>query len=287
MDKFNKMTIAIMAILDNIDESVDFLENDMKDIQDKLEEYLVEALFLFDISKGRFKSNQKYNSIIARIGREMNKILHKEGYRGSIDQYLNELDDVEDANVRLQKTFNELEVELSTLSPAKKFVFDQSEYYLKGTGLQEGFIQPVKYLLMQQVTSGASVMESKKVLHRWTKGELTDGKETMGRQTPNLQRYSTQIARDTAYQYQGVINQIIQEEFDLESFIYVGNLIKDSRPLCVHLVDLDRPIKFDELPPLLKKYPEGQIKGTTKENFIVYRGGYNCRHTVTPVSSNF
>lgn len=277
------MIADTILILSLIDDSIDFMETDMVDVQKKLEEYLIESLLLFEITKGKFVSGQKYSDEINKIEKGMNKILEGKKYTGAIEQYLNELDDIQDANVKLQKKYNDLEVEVSKLSPARKFVYEQANHYLTGKGLDEQYVQPIKYLLMQQVTSGASITESKKMIHKWATGELTDGELTMGRQTPNLQKYSTQIARDTSFQFNGVINQIIAEEYDLDKFIYVGNLVKDSRPLCKHLVDLDRPIDFDELPPLIKKYPTGLYKGTTKDNFVVYRGGYNCRHTVVPI----
>jgi hypothetical protein len=194
------------------------------------------------------------------------------------------LGDIEQSNINLQKDYNGIKVEASKLSPARKYVYAQTEHYLLHDGLQEQFVQPIKFLLMQQVVSGSSVQDSKQLLKKWADGDLTKGDETtMGRQTPNLTTYSTQLARDTAFQYNGTINQIIADVYGLDHFIYVGNLVKDSRPLCKHLVDEDRPIAFDELPPLIKEYPTGLIPGTDKDNFVVYRGGYNCRHTVTPI----
>jgi hypothetical protein len=80
---------------------------------------------------------------------------------------------------------------------------------------------------------------------------------------------------------------------------YVGGLLKDSRGQCTHWVrDLKGFIAWDKLDEeirlaykneKLKKVDDGihrwggMIKGTTKENFVVRRGGWNCTHTAIPV----
>jgi hypothetical protein len=132
---------------------------------------------------------------------------------------------------------------------------------------------------MQHVTTGISIKDSQRILNNWNKGE------TVGNVRPviNLQRYATQIARDSSYQYHGAINEVIAQEYKLDSFIYTGDLIRDSRPLCQHLVRLRRTIKLDEMPALIKKYPQGLYPNTSKKNFIQLRGGYNCRHSAFAV----
>lgn len=256
-----------------------------EETQKKVLEVLKEALFRFENKDGKFIRSQYYKRQIAQIETQVRDILGSRTYTRPIAEYLNAFTTIEARNIAMQRSVNDLEVAVNKLAPARKTVFEQAQYYLNGAGLADAYIQPAKYLLMQQVTSGMSITDSQKLLEKWDRGELTDGKLTAGRQTPNLQRYATQLSRDMMYQFNGTVNDIIRTEYELEAFIYTGDIIKDSRPLCKHLVGLDREIRFDELLKLLSQYPQGVIPGTDKSNFLVYRGGYSCRHGAMPVKN--
>lgn len=279
----NQLKNELIELINFIDKSLTKLEQSLVSVQDEMTIMLQEQAVKFEITGGKYVRKQKIAARINTIEKKLNEILTSEKYTKSIVEYLDTFKTIEERNVAMQKTFNQVKVDTEQLSPARKFVLEQTEYYLQGAGLNENYVQPAKYLMMQQVTSGASIEDSKKMIDLWGKGKLSDGDSTMGRETPSLNQYGTQMARDTSYQYNGVVNKIIRDVYKLDGFIYVGNKVKHSRPLCVHLVDENREIMFSELPELLIKYPEGVIPGTTQDNFIVYRGGYGCRHLAMAV----
>lgn len=198
-------------------------------------------------------------------------------YRPSIKEYLSTYSTIEETTIALNKSYNQLVIEKSLLTPARRSIYNQAEYYLT-EGLADAYIQPAKYLLMQQVSTGVTIKDAERVLRNWNDGELTSGKLASGRQTPNLQKYARQISVDSIHQYNGTIQQVIKDEFQLTKGVYVGDIIKDSRPFCKHMVGMKRKIEIDEIPDLIKRFPDGIIPGTTKKNFSVYRGGYGCRH---------
>jgi hypothetical protein len=106
--------------------------------------------------------------------------------------------------------------------------------------------------------------------------------------TPELNglysRYVKQISRDALGQFDGQINAIIAEEFGLDAFRYVGSLIDDSRPQCVRWVG-KRILEKSEMPEQIawaNNNGSGMIPGTNPDNFLVFRGGYNCRHRAIP-----
>lgn len=100
-----------------------------------------------------------------------------------------------------------------------------------------------------------------------------------------MQAYAGHIASDSLFQYNGTIQKIIADEYSLTKGLYIGDIIKDSRPACKYLVGLKRKIDITEIPDVLIKYPDGIIEGTTMKNFPVYRCGWRCRHTWMPVKS--
>lgn len=279
MSELNKE--QLLKELDKLHELIDGSINSVTDAAVESQQLVYEAVIdlvnRFEITDGRYVVNQNLAARMAALQKKMESILG-DVYLPSIREYLSSYRTIEQTNISLQKSYNDLKVDVELLSPARKTIYNQAKYYLT-EGLADAYIQPAKYLLMQHVTTGMSIKDSQRILSKWNDGE------TVGTVKPaiNLQRYATQISRDSAYQYNGTINEIIAKEYELDAFIYTGDVIRDSRPLCRHLVGLRRTIKLEEMPPLIKKYPQGLYPDTTKENFLNVRGGYNCRHSAMAV----
>jgi len=71
---------------------------------------------------------------------------------------------------------------------------------------------------------------------------------------------------------------------------YVGSLITTSREFCIHLVG-KRYVHESEITGIINGKIDGEkvslaglIPDTTKDNFPILRGGYNCRHQMLAVS---
>lgn len=266
---------------DGIDSTIDGVNDAATKAQQLIYEYLLKEINNFEVTDGRFVVGQDYTKRLAIITKKINAII-SDIYNPSIKDYLGHYSTVDDITLALHKSYNELVIDKQKLTPARRIVYDQAEYFLTD-GLADAYIQPAKYLLMQQVTTGITLKDAQGVLKQWNEGNLVSGKLTSGRQVHRLQAYSTQVARDSLFQYSGTIQNIISKEYQLDKFVYVGDVIKDSRPFCKHLVGLRRKIELTEIPPLVEKYPDGLYPNTTKKNFYQVRGGYNCRHVAMPV----
>lgn len=255
--------------------SIDLVTDAARKAQEKVYEAILELINQFEITDGRFVTNQALSRRIMVLERKIKAILG-DIYSPSILDYLPIYRTAEERNIALQEAYNGISVPQSLIGPARKTLYEQASWYLQ-EGLADAYIQPAKYLVMQQVTRGMSLKDTKKVLQKWHEGELPQALNN-GRQTPNLQKYATQVSRDTLYQYYGAVNELIATEYELTSFVYTGDVIEDSRPLCRHLVSLRRKIALDEMGKLLKQYPQGLYPGTNERNFLQLRGGYSCRH---------
>lgn len=123
------------------------------------------------------------------------------------------------------------------------------------------------------------------------------------------QRYIGQTVRDSLSQYQGAMNNRIATVYGFKRWLYVGNTIETTRPICAHLRDdLGGEFTDEQLKKALQEYcPNGEpsdskitystvsgkkytkkkgsgmIKGTTFDNFPQVRGGYGCRHECIPI----
>lgn len=271
----NKLSNIVLFI----DEHVDKLALVSDKLQNKVHTLLKKRIREFEINDDNFAPTQDFSKKLLKIGQEINEEIFGREYTNSIKNFLTSFDDIADMTIELHKSYNELEVRLNDLTSARKFIYEQAKYSLT-TGIEYEYIQPVQHLLMQQITSSASITDSIKMLDEWNDGKL---RPVTGEHIPSLSRYTTQIARDTAYSMNRTINAVIANKYDLNAFIYVGDIIKDSRPICVHLVNLNRDILLSEMTDIIRDYPGGLYPGTAKYNFLNFVGGYNCRHMAMSV----
>lgn len=295
LDKLNK---ALKGLTDGIDLQIEGVNVASTSAQAKIYEAILKSINNFELSDGRYVVNQDYGKRIMLIEKKMYSILG-DIYTPSIAQYLNHYATIEDTNIALQKSYNDLEVAKNLLSPARKSIYDQTENALIA-GIAPSYVQPVKYLLMQQVTQGMTIKDSLIALKHWDAGTLTRGMLATNTDIPNLQKYAGQIASDSAYAFNGAINNLIADKYNLDHGIYVGDVIEDTRPSCAYLCSLNRKISIHEIGALLagkipsdavkfekgRPFLSGLIPGTNEKNFPTLRMGYKCRHIWMPVKGN-
>lgn len=279
---YNKASEELQGLLAYMDAHIGDVTDISTNLQERIFKVIYNELLLFDTLQGRITAGPDFKKRILLIEQRIYDVLGQNNYADVIDKFTLSFQTIEDMNIALQRDINDLTVAVSKISPIRKLVYEQTKDALT-SALAPAYIEPAKMLLMQQATSGAGIQDSIALLEKWNAGELASGKLTQGTPTPNLQQYNTQVARDSAYGLHRNFNNIVKDTYGLTSFIYVGNIIKDSRPLCKHLVGLQRPIKLSELPKLLKAFPEGLYPDTTKDNFLNVCGGYSCRHQALAV----
>lgn len=143
-------------------------------------------------------------------------------------------------------------------------------------------LQPIRQAISYNIRAGASTRQTI---------EFLDGLllKKPGQEYAKMARYTTQIVTDAVLGYEGAIYQRFAEEYGITEWGYVGSLINDSRPFCVHVINnMKGRIKASELDKLLvtflsdKNKRQGMKPGTNSKNFAQNRGGYRCRHRAFP-----
>lgn len=271
----------LQSMTENMETSTDDVHKAAEKAQEAIYVMLKDKLTTFDIVNGRFVPNQPLFKRIQAIEREMYSILG-EFYDPAIVDYLKSYDFVDETNKTLHAGYNDIKIVPDDIKNIRQTVYRQAEFYLTDA-VAEAYVQPAKFLLMQTVTNGRTIKQAQSMLKNWNEGQLVTGKLASSVPAPRLQAYAVQVATDSLFQYSGTLQDNIAQKYDLKRFIYIGDIIRDSRPACRHFVSLRRKIDIDEVPPVLVKYPDGVIPGTTKENFYTYRCGFRCRHTAMPV----
>lgn len=270
----------IEKLLRYIEDNASKIDGVSTQLQKEAYDLLRAELLNFEMKEGRFVPTQDLRKRLIAIEDKLEAIIGSKVWKNTIDEYLLSFENIQQLNIKMQQDYNNVKVPDALITPTRQLVYEQAKDGLVKS-LAKEYIQPAKYLMMQQVTGGASISHGLLMLERWNNGEMTDGRYGT-EPTPNLQKYATQLARDAAYSFDRNINSIIKDRYELNGFIYAGSIIKDTRPLCSYLISLGRPILYKEVAPLLVLFPQGLIAGTNTNNFTQYCGGYNCRHRCFP-----
>lgn len=287
IDELRKQLTELTFIMDS---SVDSVEDAASKAQKLIHQVILDQINQFEVLDGRFVTTQNYAARMAVITRKINEILG-DVYSPSIREYLQQYFTIDEYNTRLNRSYNELVLDKSLYTPIRRSIYNQAEYYLMD-GLADAYIQPAKYLLMQAVSSGMTIKDATRMMRNWNEGKYSTGEQlATNRPTPKLDTYAVQMARDSIFTYHGTIQEVIKDKYDLQNFIYVGGIVRDSRTFCRNLVTMRRKIALDEIPKLIeqaakqdgKTLPNGMIPGTNSKNFLERRGGYSCRHTAMAV----
>ena len=144
---------------------------------------------------------------------------------------------------------------------------------LLGAGVRDNFSNAIRELLKANIAGVGDKKELRKVLTQFIQGSEAE--------KPFLQRYITQVTNDSVMIFNQEYLNTISEDLDIEYYLYSGTIIKDSRPFCVartgRLFTKEQVKAWGKLGPW-----QGKIPGTNEKTIFVYRGGYNCRHTIWP-----
>ena len=264
-----------------IDDAVSELLRHTGLLQEQVFERLVKYLGDFDVINGKYADNSRAIKLLNELDDTIREIIDKSKYKNDVLNFIRSYDEIEKFNRDAQRTLNKIEVGKKLLTDKKEFQTKLSVDTLLGSGVDDAFSKPLTKALTQNIILGSSVTAVKDYLHGYILGD----EEKQG----VLSRYSGTYARDLVASYDGIVNQTIQQDFDLDAFLYVGSLVKDSRPQCVRWVnEFNGELLLADLPDEIDwafSNGSGMKPETTAETFAVYRGGWNCRHSAIPFKS--
>lgn len=263
----------LVKFTENEDAYLDNLRKDFARMDLMLLDIINEIIDLQDTKKGKFVGNDTMK-MLAEFERKV-ETFWKENmqpfdkfidyYNGSFKEY-----------VSFSERLNDIEIAKKGLNEYQKIKVESLTENIKNSGYRNWFVEPMKTILVNNVATGQSVTNTRKLFSEW----ISQNKNTIsGTEVRSLERYAAQVCFDAVYQSNGFIQQTIKDDFGFKFFVYNGNLVKDSRELCQHLIKNNGGIwEIKEIPKLLNDYPQGTIKGTDTTTFFINRGGYACRH---------
>jgi len=263
----------------------------MPQIEHKIWIEIFKMLESFDISGGSFIFSEASTRRIIDIENKILEVLQKSGYYNRVDIFLKDFGKVSDNVRRIHEGENKAQITKDSLTKTEKLFSKTTAEQLKGSGLNEIFITPVKTAINEAVTYGYSLENTRNVLKELVVGNP----DKLGA----LNNYLTTTSREVVKNLQGAQHTQIKNALGLDTLRYVGGLLSDSRGQCVRWVgmeyipyaELEKEIKLAFKNQKLKlDSPKGHrwsgmIKDTTVDNFLMRLGGWGCMHSAIPTRS--
>ena len=236
-------------------------------------------LLEFDTKGGFFVKSKDFVKVNRQVEDIFNQSLTGSDYQANIKDFLSEFDTVDKVNESFHNQTNDISLKglSKEFAQIKEVVINETQKALYTINIDQATVQLLKDTLRNNVYLGASIGQTREFLRQ----EILGGNGSVG----ILERHVTQVTRDSLYGYDGMVQSIIADKFDMPYYAYLGSLKEDSRPQCVRWVKerflqrstLEKEIEWAD------NEGSGMRKGTTPENFAIYRGGWNCRHQARPV----
>lgn len=255
-----------------------FAESDWDKIENDVYEAVKKHTNKFETKESEILFSDENVALIASMTIIIAAAIQASLYPNKTKTYLDSFDQVYDINEIIHDKLNGIsKKEFETaIKPILLQNIQIATQNLTGAGLNTAFIEPLKQGIYKSIVSGAKIED----LDLYLRSFILSNNDRLG----HLKKYSTVIARDALFQFDGQINSYLSVKYNFDSFRYVGGIIKDTRPQCVRWSRMG-VIKKSELKSEISwanNYGSGMIPGTTPETFSVYRGGYNCRHSAIP-----
>ena len=248
------------------------------DIEKKIFNEVKKQINKFNTEGGKISFDDKNVDLVNEIDGIIAKAIKNSDYPKNVNDFLRSFETIKEFNTDIHKNVNDLsDKELNDLiNPIQKQTVENTLQGLTGSGVNTNFIEPVRQGIYQNIVAGSSITDLEKYLTNY----IISNAEKLGQ----FKKYAGQISRDALNQFDGQVNSRIAEDFGLDAFEYVGSLIEDSRPQCRRWVAKGTLLKSDLENEIswANNNGTGMIPGTNSENFAIYRGGYNCRHSAIP-----
>jgi hypothetical protein len=223
---------------------------------------------------GTIKTNQANIKILREVRSSIESIILTDAYRKRVNEYLGGFDDLKGVNdTYFAVVSTAFKPNKLLYEEVKKLSIAATKKSLMESGINQFVIDPINELLNQNVTSGgffSDLVEQMRIA-------ILGDKERLGK----LERYASQITRDSLNQYSANYQQAISSDLGFEWYYYSGQLVSDSRSYCIARNDKFFHEKEVERSATLEW--SGKIPGTNSSSIFIYRGGFSCQHSYLPV----
>ena len=249
--------------------------------QKKIITQILSELSQLDTINGQIKINSKNLKLIATISDELKTIFLNDDYLSAVKEFASEFETQSILNAKIiEKGFGKTESPI-----ASKTYIDLAKKNAVESLINENlFTKPIQDILESSIVNGASISETIDAITLFVEGNADlDGQ---------ILKYVKQITNDSFAIADRSYTSIVSDALDNDWFYYAGGEVRDTRCFCLERVG--RYFHYKEIESWARGENlgncdnggvwQGEIKGTNEATIYSYLGGYNCQHSLMPVS---
>lgn len=273
------MADALETIIKKKVERLESVPNNLavgvKKAQKKIFTEILDLLGELDRDNGKILMSKKNLLKIDQIILKTKEVVTGSEYVGTVRAFVKDFD--EQANIS-KAMFDEMNVTVTNDALTDQMLKSSKQNaaeLLLGTPIDSEFLQPIKGLLNDAVSSGASWSKTVQDIQSFVTGDAdNDGR---------LLRYSKQIASDSFSTADRAYTNAVAEDNDFEWYLYTGGLLEDSRDFCEKRNNNYYHYKEVEAWGNLSDW-QGRMPNTNPQTIFINCGGFNCKHSLIPRS---
>jgi hypothetical protein len=240
------------------------------------------------VEDGNFVTSADNLNVVDRIVDEMRRTLLGGEYVDDVRDFANEFD----TQVSLNNQYTQLEFDFEGSEAGRALVNRAKrqavERLVNIEFVNPNLYDPIRTQLDDAVSSGAGLQDTIRNLRlSIVGGEVDAGERRLGL----LHRYAKQISLDAFNQADATYLNEVSEELEVEWYQYLGGKISTTRDFCERRNGNYYPkAQIQSWTTNSKSQPkpvvkwDGMIRGTNAQTIFIYRGGWNCMHSIAPVS---
>jgi len=253
--------------------------------QKKILNEIIAQLDKLDKVNGQIKINSKNLKAITEISDELKSIFLNREYLDAVKEFSKEFDVQAGVNNKLiNKGFGETPNPLASesyLEIAKRNAVDA----LAGEPYVNISVKPIQSMLENAVVNGANIGDTISSIELFIKGDEE--------QASQILKYTKQITNDSFAIADRSYTSILSEELGNDWFYFSGTIVKGTRCFCrervgnyYHYKEVESWGRGENLGScnIGDGTWGGEIDGTNESTIYSYLGGYNCLHSLVPVS---
>lgn len=278
MPDFNKIIREIKRSLSGFDKSIPAL-------QSQLFKEVLNEIKRLDTKGDKISVTVKNLSILTSIKNKLNRIILNREYVSEIKDFVKSFNNVYALQFEYWKSIEKTFKPRPLLKAIRNQAIADTFQSLTTQGISANVSDAIIGILRTNITSGGSYADLAEQLRQ----SLTNTPESKG----ILDRYVKTVANDSIQQFNRQYTQIVSNDLGYSWYRYMNTDIETTRCFCDKMTDKNY-FHISEVPEILKGLgcdiykktglPYGMIDGTNADNFFIRAGGWNCRHSIHPVT---
>lgn len=226
-------------------------------------------------ASGNIIINNANLTLLAEIETALKNSFLGTGYAKLVDAFIQQFD----KQAQLSDLYFKKEFEVSKVAPNAVDILQIKKeaavnLLFSDNVIEQEFISPLKQIVEQAITSQASFKDTLSSIQ-----DIVTGNEEID---SKIMRYSKQVAYDTFAVSDRAYMQTVSDDLEAEWFQWAGDVIPTSRTICIE--NHNHYFHKKEIEEMASKDWSGKMDGTNKQTIFQTAGGFNCQHSILPVS---